>query len=625
MMEQAERIIIKCGHLPLAIVTICGFLASRPASTMEWRKLNEHIGVELEINSSLERINKMVISSYNGLPFHLKACFLYLSIFPEGHNLRRRRLVRRWIAEGYSSKMLSLAAEEVGEKHFRDLLNRSMIQTSKETASNGEKVNLYQVNNLMRAISISKTTEEKLVCTLDDSNTNPNSRDKIRHLVVSSRCSRDKNNALVRMMDLSRIRSLTVFGEWRKHLVSSKMRLLRVLDLEDTTGLRDKDLIPIGKLRHLKFLSLRGSQGIFHLPRSFSKLLNLETLDIRGTLVTTLPGAIVKLQKLSYLRAGYIPSDEGDQSINFAEFRVTILELLSQLCGSYRTKRSVDKEQMGVLNNFGPTIGFIRSVLLKGLDPHGVKVPKRIGKMKILHTLGVVNVARGKSVIKELKTLTKLRKLGVTGINKKNGEDFCSAVQALSHLESLSVRSEGKTGLEGCLDNLSSPPKNLQSVKLYGHIAKLPTWINPEKLRNLSKLSLRSTHLEQDGALRDLAKLPKLAILCLWRDSFKKCEGATGEEDPLSLKFGPGTFPQLNRLQIADLDQLQWVVFENTAMAELEILQVDKCARLDEGGFSGTEFLPKLKEVRVRGKYKDAFKGKLQEQVTKTTLILTRK
>jgi hypothetical protein len=213
MMEQAERIIIKCGHLPLAIVTIGGFLASRPASTMEWRKLNEHIGVELEINSSLERINKMVISSYNGLPFHLKACFLYLSIFPEGHNLRRRRLVRRWIAEGYSSKMLSLAAEEVGEKHFRDLLNRSMIQTSKETASNGEKVNLYQVNNLMRAISISKTTEEKLVCTLDDSNTNPNSRDKIRHLVVSSRCSRDKNNALVRMMDLSRIRSCLENGE----------------------------------------------------------------------------------------------------------------------------------------------------------------------------------------------------------------------------------------------------------------------------------------------------------------------------------------------------------------------------------------------------------------------------
>jgi hypothetical protein len=162
-------------------------------------------------------------------------------------------------------------------------------------------------------------------------------------------------------------------------------------------------------------------------------------------------------------------------------------------------------------------------------------------------------------------------------------------------------------------------------VKLYGHIAKLPTWINPEKLRNLSKLSLRSTHLEQDGALRDLEKLPKLAILCLWRDSFKKCEGATGEEDPLSLKFGPGTFPQLNRLQIADLDQLQWVVFENTAMAELEILQVDKCARLDEGGFSGTEFLPKLKEVRVRGKYKDAFKKTLQEQVTKTTLIITRK
>jgi hypothetical protein len=114
--------------------------------------------------------------------------------------------------------------------------------------------------------------------------------------------------------------------------------------------------------------------------------------------------------------------------------------------------------------------------------------------------------------------------------------------------------------------------------------------------------------------MRILEKLPKLAILCLWRDSFEKGD--------LSLKFGPGTFPRLSRLEIDHLEDLNWVIFESTAMAKLEVLQVDYCISLDKGGFSGAHFLPKLKEVQVRGDYFDDFKETLQGQVTKATLIM---
>jgi len=55
LIEEAKLILKKCNGLPLAIVTIGGFLAKQPKTRMEWRKLNEHITAELQINSDLGR------------------------------------------------------------------------------------------------------------------------------------------------------------------------------------------------------------------------------------------------------------------------------------------------------------------------------------------------------------------------------------------------------------------------------------------------------------------------------------------------------------------------------------------------------------------------------------------
>ena len=100
--EQAKLILKKCSGLPLAIVTMGGFLANQPKTAMEWRKLNEHISAELEMNPELRSIRTVLQKSYDGLPYHLKSCFLYMSIFPEDQKVSRRRLIWRWAAEGYS-------------------------------------------------------------------------------------------------------------------------------------------------------------------------------------------------------------------------------------------------------------------------------------------------------------------------------------------------------------------------------------------------------------------------------------------------------------------------------------------------------------------------------------------
>jgi len=93
LVEEANKILKKCGGLPLAIVTIGGYLASRPKTRDEWRKLNENINAELEMNPELGMIRTVLGKSYDGLPYELKSCFLYLSIFPEDHTISQRRLV----------------------------------------------------------------------------------------------------------------------------------------------------------------------------------------------------------------------------------------------------------------------------------------------------------------------------------------------------------------------------------------------------------------------------------------------------------------------------------------------------------------------------------------------------
>uniref|UniRef100_A0A8R7RD96 Disease resistance protein winged helix domain-containing protein n=1 Tax=Triticum urartu TaxID=4572 RepID=A0A8R7RD96_TRIUA len=235
MLEQARLTLPKCDGLP-AISTIGGFLATKPKTATEWKKMNDNISTELVINPELRAIKTILMRSYDGLPYHLKAAFLYLSIFPEDHIIRWGRLVRRWIAEGYSRDMHGMSAIELCRRYFDELMDRSIILPGEEIDQYSRKNNSFQLHDMIREICISKAREENLVFTLEEGCCLSETQGAIRHLVIGSNWKRDKD-VLESMLDLSHVRSLTVFGEWRSFFISDNMRFLRVLDLEDTLEL----------------------------------------------------------------------------------------------------------------------------------------------------------------------------------------------------------------------------------------------------------------------------------------------------------------------------------------------------------------------------------------------------
>ncbi|VAH99275.1 unnamed protein product [Triticum turgidum subsp. durum] len=113
--KKGSRIIVttvkKCGGLPLAILIIGGMLANKKVT--EWESIYKKIPSELETNPSLEAMRRIVTLSYTNLPSHLKSCFLYLSVFPEDFEIKRRHLIDRWIPEGFLRAIGGVNIEDV--------------------------------------------------------------------------------------------------------------------------------------------------------------------------------------------------------------------------------------------------------------------------------------------------------------------------------------------------------------------------------------------------------------------------------------------------------------------------------------------------------------------------------
>lgn len=234
--------------------------------------------------------------SYGDLPYHLKLCFLYCSLFPEDRIIPAKKLIRLWVAEGFAQPGRFL--EEVNaEEYLEELVRRSMIQVIKRS-SNG-KVKTCRIHQIVRELSVLETKEDKFlyIHSKDDSA----SQTSARRLSIRSHIG----DCIVHNCSAPRLRTLLCFTPHKERLGKDQMKLLctgfkflRVMDLE---GVRISKLPEeIGKLIHLRYLGLR-STCIHELPSSMTNLRHVQNLDLRSVRKFMLPNVIENMRRLTHL------------------------------------------------------------------------------------------------------------------------------------------------------------------------------------------------------------------------------------------------------------------------------------------------------------------------------------
>jgi len=457
--KMSEEIVQKCGGLPLAIVAIGGLLSTKSKTIFEWEKVRKYLRIELENNTHLTGLMRILSLSYDDLPYHLKSCMLYFGIYPEDYVIKRKRLTRQWMAEGFVKNEYTRPLEEVAEEYVTKLISRSLVQVSKDGFDG--KVKSCQVHDLIREVIIRKVKDSSF-CHLMHEGHEQTIDGTVRRFSIAA----NANNVLTSTGN-SGIRAVFVFekGELDEHLMDgliSKFKLLKVLDFEKSR----LNYVPVnlGNLFHLTYLNLSHTK-VKVIPRSIGKLLNLETLDLRQTQVRELPKEMKKLTKLRLLPVYYRKYEGHYSMLNFTD---------------------------------------------------GVKMQKGIGCLISLQKLYFLEADHGGiDLIEELKKLKQLRKLGIRRVRSEYGNALCDTIQQMNHLESLNITAIAEDEILD-LDFISTPP-NLKVLNLKGRLTKLPNWI--PKLQYLVKLRLGLSNFEHDP-LDSLKNLPNLLRLNLWDDAF---------------------------------------------------------------------------------------------------------
>ncbi|KAI4981683.1 hypothetical protein ZWY2020_022175 [Hordeum vulgare] len=125
-----ERLVDKCGCIPLAIKAVAGVLSTREASTDGWAEVLA--SPAWSVQGLPDDATRALYLCYDDLPHHLKQCFLYCSLFPPGFVVERRVLVQHWMAERLVRSRSGDSIEEVAKGYYDELVGRNLLQTTHE-------------------------------------------------------------------------------------------------------------------------------------------------------------------------------------------------------------------------------------------------------------------------------------------------------------------------------------------------------------------------------------------------------------------------------------------------------------------------------------------------------------
>ncbi|XP_065048840.1 disease susceptibility protein LOV1-like [Musa acuminata AAA Group] len=289
-----DKIIQKCGGLPLAIVVLAGLLR-RKHGAYEWSQTLERISHAP--NQTDDQTHKILALSYNDLPQQLKSCFLYFAAFPEDYDIGADRLMRLWIAEGFvGSDQEGQTMEDLAEMYLIELINRCMIQVERRNEI-GSVVSV-RIHDLLLDLARYESRKLNFCRSISDKGDSTD----VRRLSITDDEGVHQYTSLG--FSIPKLRSLLFLLTYDVDMPSKSMihgfKFLRVLDLQ-FVSIRS---LPseIGDLILLRYLNLTFS-NVMELPSSIGNLCHLQTFIFLGNNLR-IPSSFWKIQTLRHFRVG---------------------------------------------------------------------------------------------------------------------------------------------------------------------------------------------------------------------------------------------------------------------------------------------------------------------------------
>ncbi|KAL7153487.1 hypothetical protein ABFS83_04G172200 [Erythranthe nasuta] len=331
--KAGKKIAENCEGLPLTIVTVADILSKSDKTTEYWNKVSDV--KDSVYKDAYDQMSKVLLPSYDYLNQYLKACFLYMGVYPQHHKIPWAELSflwSLWSAEGFlysaaqfreripHSDMVKMFAEPCTYYMFELVLKNVFISDIEVSCCSLHSSLWYMCNK--------EATKNKFFYAL-----NCRADALPEEGIESQRRLCIRNNVLLAIEDVrdsiastSTVRSLLCTGPYHHYPLPLCLEHLRFLRVFHACTIRFYEFpIEILKLVQLRYLSLTYNGNI---PSVISKLWNLQWLIIRRQLIVEnnssyMPREIWDMKELRKLDiAGCKLSDPRERS-----FLPNLLEL----------------------------------------------------------------------------------------------------------------------------------------------------------------------------------------------------------------------------------------------------------------------------------------------------------
>ncbi|KAK4404305.1 ToMV resistance protein Tm-2 [Sesamum angolense] len=272
--EIGEKILKRCGGLPLAIVVMAGLLKARERTVRAWNEILDSVKQGKKNDCS-----KILALSYQDLPTELKPLFLYFGMFPEDCEIFVNGLIDAWVAEKLIKADGSRKPQSIAEASIDELISRNLIHVSRRR-SDGRARSL-RIHDLLRKLCIELAEDNNF-------------------FVRSSLCFGRGHHELLKFLKRN----------------ASGLRFLQILIIEIGSGQENNLPSEIANLSGLTHLTLKGrfTSGIPSGLSSLENLLTLKVISLSSRVHIT--GRILQMKQLKHLLLWKVSFDTASLAVN---------------------------------------------------------------------------------------------------------------------------------------------------------------------------------------------------------------------------------------------------------------------------------------------------------------------